>query len=221
MSDFKPSDHIIKLRGKGGDCGIGTPEMLQFNQRNMDAGALLETAPGASQQEGSLMTVPQSILTPGTPQGKRQRITPNQIEVPCEQCGTPLYYYPSQLRGGERHFCDRHCLGKWRSTQTDSKAAHWKGGEKIEGGRVYWFLPWHPRADRKGYVARAIIVAEMKYRRTVEAAEIVHHKDEDKSNDHPDNLEILPDQSAHARLHGLNRSPEQMEAMRAAKRGAA
>jgi hypothetical protein len=150
----------------------------------------------------------------------RVRQTPNQIEVACDNCGGPLYYYPSQLRQGERHFCDKLCHGAWRSKQTDARAAHWKGGEKVERGRVYWHLPWHPAADAKGYVERARIVAEIALRRPLLPTEVVHHRDLDKSNDEPGNLEVLASQSEHARLHGLARTPEQMAAMRAAKRSA-
>lgn len=151
----------------------------------------------------------------------RSRTSPTQIETKCDQCGALLYYSPSRFAKSTLHFCDKFCQGQWRSTQTDSKAAHWKGGEKADAfGRVYWKLPWHPRADKKGYVPRAFIVAELKLGRPVAPGEIVHHKDEDPSNDHPDNLEVLASQAEHARLHSSLRSPEQMAAMRA-KRGAA
>lgn len=162
----------------------------------------------------------QHTPTPKNRQDKRIRLTPNQVQVHCGTCGTPLYYFPSQLAKSKQYFCDRLCLGKWHSAQTDCKAMHWKGGEKSERGRVYWKLPWHPRADQKGYVPRAFIIAELKYRRVVGPTEIVHHKDEDHGNDHPDNLEILPSQAEHARLHGSKRSPEQMASMRAKRRAA-
>lgn len=45
------------------------------------------------------------------------------------------------------------------------------------------------------------IVAAEKIGRPLRAGEIVHHIDGDKHNNHPDNLDILIDQSSHARKH--------------------
>jgi hypothetical protein len=150
----------------------------------------------------------------------RERKTKGQAETTCHECGATLYMYPSQLRIAPKHFCDRDCLGLWRSKQTGPRAAHWQGGELISDRRAYVKMPWHHRADQKGYVARYVIVAELKLGRPLLPGEIVHHRDEDCTNDHPDNLEVLPSQSEHARLHGLNRSRDEMGRMRAARRRA-
>lgn len=143
------------------------------------------------------------------------RTTVGQVMVPCHQCGTPLYFYPSQVRSSENKFCDRLCLGKWRSTQVGALAAHWKGGQRTNkrDTRVEIHMPWHPRANDKGYVQRAVIVAELKLRRPLTPDEVVHHDDEVPSNDHPENLIVFANQAEHARYHGRKRSPEQMAAM--------
>jgi hypothetical protein len=44
-------------------------------------------------------------------------------------------------------------------------------------------------------------VAEESAGRLLTKSEVVHHKDGDKLNNRPDNLQILPDQSAHVKLH--------------------
>lgn len=120
----------------------------------------------------------------------------------CAACGAPLRRYPSRAADPERVFCSRACLGTYRSAHARGpKAARWGGGEKMDRRRVYWHIPWHPRADAKGYVPRAFIVAELRLGRPVARGEIVHHEDGDPTNDHPDNLTVLPSQSAHARLH--------------------
>jgi hypothetical protein len=137
-------------------------------------------------------------------------------ERTCEFCGRSIFRYPSQF-SGKQTFCSRACLGGHRSLhRAGPKAAHWKTGERV-GLRVEWHLPWHHRANAKGYVPRAVIVAELVLGRPLAPAEIVHHKDLDSLNDDPGNLEVLPSQSEHARLHGRLRSPGQMAAMRAAK----
>lgn len=44
-------------------------------------------------------------------------------------------------------------------------------------------------------------VAEEKIGRRLRPGEIVHHKDENRHNNHPDNLEVLESQSEHTRKH--------------------
>lgn len=54
------------------------------------------------------------------------------------------------------------------------------------------------------------VVAEHKIGRALARGEIVHHRDENKRNNSPDNLEVLPSQSEHSRLHnaGVKRAPK-------------
>ena len=143
--------------------------------------------------------------------------TSNRVTIPCGNCGAPLQRYASQVKHKQNVFCNRTCQGAWRSKQTGPKAPHWKGGSRVSAGRTYYHLPWHPLADHKGYVARYIIVAELKLGRPLVKGEVVHHEDEDYTNDHPDNLRVFASQAEHARYHGLQRSAEQMAAMRAAR----
>jgi hypothetical protein len=53
------------------------------------------------------------------------------------------------------------------------------------------------------YLGRHIhrIVAERKLGRPLRPGEVVHHKNEDKTDFRPDNLEVLASQSEHAALH--------------------
>lgn len=45
------------------------------------------------------------------------------------------------------------------------------------------------------------IVAELILGRPLEPGEVVHHKDGNKRNNSPENLEILKNQAEHARIH--------------------
>jgi hypothetical protein len=56
-----------------------------------------------------------------------------------------------------------------------------------------------PRSGKRYAQHRAI--AEWRLGRPLEPGEIVHHCDEDRENDHPDNLRVLRDQSLHMVLH--------------------
>lgn len=142
--------------------------------------------------------------------------TAGTVEIRCLMCGKAQVRFRSQVHS-ERMFCGRACQGAWRSRQTDAKAAHWKGGTRTDRGRVQLLLPWHHLADAKGYVYRYQIVAELKLRRNLLPEEVVHHVDEDITNDHPDNLRVFANQAEHARFHGRQRSPEAMANMRAGR----
>lgn len=48
------------------------------------------------------------------------------------------------------------------------------------------------------------VVAEKKIGRKLQKGEVVHHIDGDKTNNHPDNLQVMTD-SEHARLHAEER----------------
>lgn len=82
----------------------------------------------------------------------------------------------------------------------------WKGGVSMmsNGYRCVYF-PDHPRAHANGYVYEHVKVAEEKLGRPLSPGEVVHHLDFNKLNNSPDNLFVLPSQSAHARLHNRMR----------------
>lgn len=56
------------------------------------------------------------------------------------------------------------------------------------------------------------IRAEEKLGRPLAPGEVVHHRDETILNNAPSNLDVLPEQADHARLHftGKRQSPEQI-----------
>lgn len=63
-----------------------------------------------------------------------------------------------------------------------------------------------PKTGKTHYCHRA--VAECHLGCPLEPSEVVHHVDEDRQDDHPDNLMVLPSQRAHVVLHWyLRREP--------------
>jgi hypothetical protein len=58
-----------------------------------------------------------------------------------------------------------------------------------------------PRTGKTYYVHRA--TAEWHLGRLLEPGEVVHNRDENWQDDHPDNLRVLPSQRAHMVLHGI------------------
>jgi hypothetical protein len=66
--------------------------------------------------------------------------------------------------------------------------------------------PIHPRANKNGLYPLHRVLAENKLGRLLNPWEDVHHKDHDKENDDPENLEVLS-HSEHAREHALENVP--------------
>ena len=66
----------------------------------------------------------------------------------------------------------------------------------------YWALsmPNHPEADSNGYVLLHRIVMEKVLGRPLLSDEIVHHRNRDKLDNRPKNLEVLT-RSQHQKLH--------------------
>ena len=63
------------------------------------------------------------------------------------------------------------------------------------------FAPDHPRATKEGNVRTHILVAERKLGRYLQSEECVHHIDENKYNNHPDNLMIFKTIADHSAFH--------------------
>src|SRR6185369_6239622 len=83
----------------------------------------------------------------------------------------------------------------------------YKGGSTLFDGKYIWeFCPQHHLRNKWGWVPQAWLVAEDKLGRPLHRdedphkTECVHHKDEVKTNNHPDNLEVMT-WIAHSRLH--------------------
>lgn len=63
------------------------------------------------------------------------------------------------------------------------------------------YLPNHPRAMSNGCVYEHILIAEQKLGRELKDGECVHHIDENKRNNDPNNLMIFDSVSSHTSFH--------------------
>lgn len=79
---------------------------------------------------------------------------------------------------------------------------NWKGGTYMHSdGYVYEYAPTHPAAaSAKGYVLQHRLVMERVLGRYLTPRELVHHINEVKTDNRPENLELM-DRSAHMSHH--------------------
>lgn len=121
----------------------------------------------------------------------------------CPVCRDAFYVKkPSQKQRCCGHSCAFSEFGDRVRTASNAPEARARNADARRGGG-------------KGYVKRGgrhehRAVAEEKLGRALLPGEIAHHKDENKQNNDPDNIEVLPSQAEHARLHfaGKKRPPK-------------
>lgn len=107
-----------------------------------------------------------------------------RIPLACEDCGRPFERAIAEAAKHRHAFCSRECLKRKRAERATSyKKLGGVHEHRIIGARM---------------VGRPLLPDE-----------IVHHKDENKRNNAPDNLKVM-DRREHARLHNTNKyvSPE-------------
>lgn len=74
----------------------------------------------------------------------------------------------------------------------------WKGGVTTDkAGYVLRYRPEHPNCNSNGYIREHRLVMEQKLGRPLLPEEVVHHKDDNPANNHPDNLELFQSNSDH------------------------
>lgn len=116
------------------------------------------------------------------------------VLVNCDNCGKQ--FERPQCHVKENNFCSRECLYAWhKENRIEENSPRWNGGvyHTPDG---YLFL----RQDDGTYKAEHRIVVEESLGRELSSDEIVHHIDEDKTNNSIDNLVVLT-RAEHARLH--------------------
>lgn len=92
-------------------------------------------------------------------------------------------------------------------THSGAENNNWKGGAYYHSdGYVYEYVPNHPDAVKaKGYVLQHRLVMEQKLGRPLRPNEVVHHMNEVKDDNRPENLE-LHDRSTHMKHHKVDAS---------------
>lgn len=115
----------------------------------------------------------------------------------CQICEKEFKVYP--YRKDTALFCSGSCRGKYVG---NIRTQNIKPRLSTQG---YWFIkfPNYHRANKQGYAKMCDIVAEEKIGRQLKKNEVVHHIDKIRTNDHPDNLQVL-DKREHDRLTAID-----------------
>lgn len=83
---------------------------------------------------------------------------------------------------------------------TGEQCSWWKGGRKAHTGYVQVMTKDHPEANACGYVFEHRLVAEEMLGRRLRPGEEVHHINENRADNRPENLQVMT-KSAHMALH--------------------
>jgi endogenous inhibitor of DNA gyrase (YacG/DUF329 family) len=140
-------------------------------------------------------------------------------EVPCPQCGKLSYRSQGQIGSG-RIFCNRSCSDDYQRRNRVTKKCSYCGKEYTKSPSQAWDTcsnecrglarikrpldrthngrPDHPNRSLKGWQYEHRLVTEKSIGRYLASEEVVHHKDGNKSNNDPSNLEILSPQDHNA-----------------------
>lgn len=100
------------------------------------------------------------------------------------------------IKGHPAHYCHNH--HRKYSLETHPR---WNGGKTIIRGYIGIKTPGHPRANDKGYVYEQIIVAEKVLGKPLPKGALVHHINENPSDNRNENLVICEGTSYHQFLH--------------------
>lgn len=127
------------------------------------------------------------------------RILKPNVVGKCVICGANVSRWESPARQkrekDKRVFCGRTCAGKGRMGK---RHPQWRGGRTIDKyGYVLVYKPDHPFSDYKGRVREHRIVMEKMIGRILLQSEVVHHLDDNPSNNKPSNLVLYASNAEH------------------------
>ncbi len=94
---------------------------------------------------------------------------------------------------------------------TGHEGRNGKKGTVLSNGYPVIYDPTHPRAKSNGYVREHIVVAEQMLGRSLKDGEVIHHINENKTDNRPENLMIFANNSEHMKYHWALRHNDQCE----------
>lgn len=115
--------------------------------------------------------------------------------VKCVECG---HAYIRDVPRQSAPRC-RQCYFAFRK-RNPHRFPNWKGGRLMRDGYVFVKKPNHPNALPNGYIAEHRLVMSRHLGRPLKRSELVHHKNETRSDNRIRNLQLC-NHSTHMALH--------------------
>lgn len=147
---------------------------------------------------------------------KRYRIADNKMRLGwrwcwrafyrriCESCGGPFLANKSDADKNPDFgkYCCHRCASYAPQVHVKGKAnGNWKGGVTISADGYRLLLrPHHPNANRSGYVRESRLIASEMYGRRIAKGEVVHHDNENRLDNRPENLKVMT-RALHISIH--------------------
>jgi len=99
--------------------------------------------------------------------------------------------------------------GEFPYTRPGKKCGAWKRGFRINNdGYKDILIPDHPFAKKSGYVLEHRLVMEKMIGRYLFPSEVVHHKDGNRANNSPENLQLFSENREHLKHELTGRKPK-------------
>ena len=115
------------------------------------------------------------------------------MTVACLECGEPITgahiktEHERKRALAKNQFCGKTCANRWNARNRASTNYR----RLTTRGYVEVWQPQHPMAQKSGYMMEHRLVMAEHLGRLLESHEVVHHKNEDKTDNRIENLELL------------------------------
>lgn len=116
----------------------------------------------------------------------------SRVKVPCRTCGKIAVRYRSEYKRHPKVFCSKSCA--WKGPVNP----RWRNGVGVTAG----YREFRGKNNRQ-YEHRRVM--ENKLRRPLKNGEVVHHVNQNKLDNRPENLIVFKSQKDHRLFHANNR----------------